>query len=145
MIAEIEGNIDDLINKIKMPEGEITILPTKNLVLFPGVMLPIFVGKNPSAGQMLVAERDEAIIGVVNQVNTDTDQLEQSDMAELGVYARVVKCIEMPGGAVTCIVQALGKMKIKEFKRLGRMYFATTEPIPEKNTYRNDMEFKQAS
>lgn len=144
MIAEIEGNIDDLINKIKMPDGEITILPTKNLVLFPGVMLPIFIGKNPSCGQMLVAERDEAIIGVVNQVNVDAEQIEQSDMAELGVYARVVKCIEMPGGALTCIVQALGKLKIKEFKRLGRMYFATAEPIPEKNTYRNDMEFKQA-
>ena len=55
MIAEIEGNIDDLINKLKMPEGEIPVLPTKNLVLFPGVMLPILVARNPSAEQMLSA------------------------------------------------------------------------------------------
>ena len=101
MIAEIEGNIDDLINKLKMPEGEIQVLPTKNLVLFPGVMLPILVARNPSAGQMLSAEHDEKIIGVVNQTNTEAESPEQEDMAELGVYARVVKCIEMPRGAVT--------------------------------------------
>ena len=144
MIAEIEGNIDDLINKLEMPDGEIPILPTKNLVLFPGVMLPILIGKNPTAGQMLNAERDESIIGVVNQTNTDTETPEQGDMAQLGVFARVMKCIEMPGGMVTCIVQALGKMKIKTFHRLGKMLFATAEPIPEKNVYKNDMEFKQA-
>lgn len=144
MIAEIEGNIDDLINKLEMPDGEIPILPTKNLVLFPGVMLPILIGKNPTAGQMLNAERDESIIGVVNQTNTDTETPEQGDMAQLGVFARVMKCIEMPGGMVTCIVQALGKMKIKTFHRLGKMLFATAEPIHEKNVYKNDMEFKQA-
>lgn len=144
MIAEIEGNIDDLINKLKMPEGEIPVLPTKNLVLFPGVMLPILVARNPSAGQMLSAEHDEKIIGVVNQTNTEAESPEQEDMAELGVYARVVKCIEMPGGAVTCIVQALGKLRVKEFKNMGKLYYATTEAISEKNTYRNDMEFKQA-
>ena len=144
MIAEIEGNIDDLINKLKMPEGEIPVLPTKNLVLFPGVMLPILVARNPSAEQMLSAEHNEKIIGVVNQTNTEAESPEQEDMAELGVYARVVKCIEMPGGAVTCIVQALGKLRVKEFKNMGKLYYATTEAISEKNTYRNDMEFKQA-
>ena len=91
MIAEIEGNIDDLINKLKMPEGEIPVLPTKNLVLFPGVMLPILIGKNPTAGQMLNAERDESIIGVVNQTNTDAETPEPGDMAQLGVFARVMK------------------------------------------------------
>ena len=144
MIAEIEGNIDDIINKLKMPEGEIPVLPTKNLVLFPGVMLPILVGKNATAGQMLAAERDEAIIAVVNQTNTDTDTPSKDDMANIGVFARVVKCIDMPGGMETCIVQALGKMRVTSFKRLGMMLFATCEPSPEKNVYRKDIEFKQA-
>ena len=142
MIAEIEGDLNEIIEKIAVPP-RLVLLPTKNIVLFPGVMLPILMGKSNTSKHLKKAEKNGEIIGVVSQIN-DTDEPERNDIANYGVYARIVKCIDMPGGMLTCIVQALGKFKITDCKREDNMLTCLAERVAEDNAFNDDLEFKQA-
>ena len=63
MIAEISGDISEIIDKMSLPL-KVVVLPTKNLVLFPGVMLPILTGKNSTAKHLKKAEKSGEVIGV---------------------------------------------------------------------------------
>ena len=139
MIAEISGDISEIIDKMSLPL-KVVVLPTKNLVLFPGVMLPILTGKNTTAK----AEKSGEVIGVICQLN-DVDEPERGDIASKGVYARVIKCIDMPGGYMTCIVQALAKLAVNSCERAHDMLWCYGERIREKNNYKDDIEYRQAS
>ena len=143
MIAEISGDISEIIDKMSLPL-KVVVLPTKNLVLFPGVMLPILTGKNSTAKHLKKAEKSGEVIGVICQLN-DVDEPERGDMASKGVYARVIKCIDMPGGYMTCIVQALAKLAVNSCERAHDMLWCYGERIREKNNYKDDIEYRQAS
>ena len=143
MIAEISGDISEIIDKMSLPL-KVVVLPTKNLVLFPGVMLPILTGKNTTAKHLKKAEKSGEGIGVICQLN-DVDEPERGDIASKGVYARVIKCIDMPGGYMTCIVQALAKLAVNSCERAHDMLWCYGERIREKNNYKDDIEYRQAS
>ena len=143
MIAEISGDISEIIDKMSLPL-KVVVLPTKNLVLFPGVMLPILTGKNYTAKHLKKAEKSGEVIGVICQLN-DVDEPERGDIASKGVYARVIKCIDMPGGYMTCIVQALAKLAVNSCERAHDMLWCYGERIREKNNYKDDIEYRQAS
>ena len=143
MIAEISGDISEIIDKMSLPL-KVVVLPTKNLVLFPGVMLPILTGKNSTAKHLKKAEKNGEVIGVICQLN-DVDEPERGDIASKGVYARVIKCIDMPGGYMTCIVQALAKLAVNSCERAHDMLWCYGERIREKNNYKDDIEYRQAS
>ena len=143
MIAEISGDISEIIDKMSLPL-KVVVLPTKNLVLFPGVMLPILTGKNSTAKHLKKAEKSGEVIGVICQLN-DVDEPERGDIASKGVYARVIKCIDMPGGYMTCIVQALAKLAVNSCERAHDMLWCYGERIREKNNYKDDIEYRQAS
>ena len=142
MIAEISGDIGEIINKMSLP-SKVVVLPTKNLVLFPGIMLPILTGKNPTAKHLKKAEKSGELIGVVCQLN-DVEEPERADMASKGVYARVIKCLDMPGGYMTCIVQALSKFSVNSCERVQNVLWCNCDRIKENNNYKDDLEYRQA-
>ncbi|MGM9734121.1 MAG: endopeptidase La [Prevotella sp.] len=142
MITEISGEISEIIDKMPVPD-RVAVLPTKNLVLFPGVMLPILTGKSTTSKYMKKAEKSGEIIGVICQLN-DVDEPERGDIASRGVYARVIKCLEMPGGYMTCIVQALSKFAVISCERTQGILWCSCEKEKEKNNYKEDLEFQQA-
>ena len=142
MIAEVSGEINEIINKMPVP-NRVAVLPTKNLVLFPGVMLPILTGKSTTSKYIKKAEKSGEIIGVICQLN-DVDEPERGDIASKGVYARVIKCLEMPGGYMTCIVQALSKLSVISCERVQGVLWCSCEKEPERTSYKDDIEFKQA-
>lgn len=102
MIADVDGDIKDLFN-VDIPE-KVPILTVRNLVLFPGVVSPILIGREASKRLVTKAERSGSIIGIVCQRDPDVDFPLQEDLYEYGVYAKVMKELTLPNGNITTIV-----------------------------------------
>lgn len=99
-----EGNIPDLI----------PILPLRNTVLFPGVILPITVGRDKSIKAVHDANKTDKLIGVVAQKDSTVENPLMTDLAEVGTVARIVKLIRMPDGGTTIIIQGVRRFKLTE-------------------------------
>lgn len=142
MIADIDGDFGD-ISKMSMPETA-PILAVRNLVLFPGVVSPILIGRESSMALVKKAEKDGAIIGIICQRDPEVEEPSKGDLYEYGVYARVVKILTLPNGNITAIVQGLGRLLLTAIIRkkpyiIGKVTTAV-ELIPDKG----DNEFKAA-
>ena len=115
MIADIDGDINDLFN-VNVPKS-VPILAVRNLVLFPGVVSPILIGRDSSKKLVQKAEKTGHIIGIVCQRDPEVDHPSQEDLYEYGVYARVMKQLTLPNGNLTTIVQALGRLKVVDIMK----------------------------
>ncbi len=142
MIADIDGDFKDLIEV--ETASEIPILPVRNLVLFPGVVSPIIIGRDSSLTLVRRAEKKNMVIGIVCQRDPETDEPELEDLYEYGVFAKVVKQLTLPGGSVTVIIQGFGRLRLREITStkpyLMGMVDASNEIQPEKG----DREWKTA-
>ncbi|MBR1395319.1 MAG: endopeptidase La [Prevotella sp.] len=143
MIADIEGDFKDLINNVPTPD-EVPILPVRNLVLFPGVVSPILIGRESSSVLIKRAEKRSMVIGIVCQRDPEVDEPTKEDLYEYGVFAKVVKQLTLPNGNITAIVQALGRLKLVEL--LGDHPYLTghVELAPEIQPDKRDKEFRTA-
>ncbi len=142
MIADIEGDFGDLSNK-DMPDT-LPILAVRNLVLFPGVVSPIIIGRQASMALVKKAEKTGSFIGIVCQHDPDVEEPGRNDLYDYGVFARVVKMLTLPNGSMTAIVQGLGRLRLLTISRRkpylsGRVEVAV-EALPEKD----DSEFAAA-
>ena len=99
--------------KIKFAD-EVPILPLKNTVLFPGVVIPITVGRDKSIKAVKEAYAGDKIIGVLAQKNAGVEEPEQKDLFEKGTLAKIIKMLKMPDGSTTAIIQGKKRFKIEE-------------------------------
>lgn len=109
IIAPEEAQIDEK----ELPE-HLSLLPIRNTVLFPGVVLPITVGRTKSIKLVKKAYRGDRIIGVVAQKNVNTENPSFNDLYEIGTLAKIIKMIVLPDGNTTIIIQGQSRFKIKE-------------------------------
>ncbi|WP_440133771.1 endopeptidase La [Chitinophaga sancti] len=93
---------------------ELALLPLRNTVLFPGVVLPITVGRDKSIKAVNDAYRGDKLIGVVAQKDSTVEDPIIADLAEVGTVARIVKLIKMPDGGTTIIIQGRKRFQINE-------------------------------
>ena len=113
MIADIEGDYSELSKSSEMPTS-LPILAVRNLVLFPGVVSPILIGRESSMSLVKRAEKNSITIGIVCQRDPEIDEPGRNDLYEYGVYARVVKILTLPNGnplAPYAGVQGVGVLK----------------------------------
>ncbi len=143
MIADIEGDLKDLINNITIPDI-IPILPVRNLVLFPGVVSPILVGRQSSSKLIKRAEKRSLVFGVICQRDPEIEAPFKDDLFEYGVLAKIVKQLSLPNGNLTVIVQSLGRIKLKEIVDNQPFLTGRVEIIPEVQPEKDDNEFKTA-
>ncbi|MEI9943098.1 MAG: endopeptidase La [Chitinophagaceae bacterium] len=99
-------------NSIEVP-AEIAILPLRNTVLFPGVVLPITVGRDKSIKAVNDAYKGDKLIGVVAQKDSSVEDPEIKDLEAVGTIARIVKQIKMPDGGTTIIIQGKTRFQIE--------------------------------
>ncbi|HRG93234.1 MAG TPA: LON peptidase substrate-binding domain-containing protein, partial [Chitinophagaceae bacterium] len=99
-------------NGIEIP-AELALLPLRNTVLFPGVVLPITVGRDKSIRAVTDAYKGDKLIGVVAQKDSNTEDPEMSDLEKIGTVARIVKLIKMPDGGTTIIIQGKNRFLIE--------------------------------
>ncbi|HWJ89475.1 MAG TPA: LON peptidase substrate-binding domain-containing protein, partial [Flavisolibacter sp.] len=98
--------------KIDIP-SDIPLLPLRNTVLFPGVVLPITVGRDKSIKAVHEAFKLNKIIGVVAQKDSTVEDPLAKDLEHIGTVAKIVKQIKMPDGGTTIIIQGKSRFSIR--------------------------------
>ena len=91
----------------------VPILPLRNTVLFPGVVIPITAGRDKSIQLIKDANSADKIIGVVAQKNQSIENPGSKDIYELGTVAQILRVLKMPDGNTTVIIQGKKRFKIK--------------------------------
>ena len=142
MIADVEGEYGDLTN-MEMPD-DLPILAVRNLVLFPGVVSPILIGRESSMSLIRKAEKHGSVIGVVCQRDPEVEQPIRSDLYDIGVYAKVLKTLTLPNGNITAIVQGLGRMRLLELVKYQPHLIGRATPATEEVPGKRDVEFNTA-
>jgi ATP-dependent Lon protease len=89
----------------------IPLLPLRNTVLFPGVVIPITVGRDKSIKAVQDAYKGDKLIGVVAQKDSNIEDPSTADLVQIGTVAKIVKLIKMPDGGTTIIIQ--GKVRFR--------------------------------
>ncbi|WP_240612981.1 endopeptidase La [Chitinophaga parva] len=97
----------------KIPD-ELALLPLRNTVLFPGVVLPITVGRDKSIKAVNDAYKTDKLIGVVAQKDSTIEDPTVADLSQVGTVARIVKLIKMPDGGTTIIIQGRKRFRIEQ-------------------------------
>jgi len=112
-IPLITAEEEETMNKQVFP-SELPILPLRNNVLFPGVVIPITVGRDKSIRLIREANRGNKIIGVVSQKNQEEESPEFEDLHKVGTVAQIVRLLKMPDGTSTVIIQGKRRFEMKE-------------------------------
>ena len=142
MIADIDGDFAKLTD-MDTP-SELPILPVRNLVLFPGVVSPILIGREKSMRLVRKAEKTGALIGIVCQNDPDVEEPGLEDLFRYGVFAKVVKQLTLPNGALTAIVQGLGRLRLTGIVGEQPFLQGQVEAAPELMADKRDREWKTA-
>jgi ATP-dependent Lon protease len=112
-IALMSPDGDDESEKNHKPK-ELAILPLRNTVLFPGVVIPITVGRDKSVKLIKDAYKKDKIIGVVSQKDANNDDPSFDDLYSVGTEAIIIRMLRMPDGNTTAILQGKRKIEIKD-------------------------------
>ena len=107
-----DGELED----VDVPDF-LPILSLRNTVLFPGVVLPISIGRPKSIQLIKDAYRSEKIVGTVAQKDPDQENPDFSDLHAIGTIGQIVKLLEMPDGSTTAIIQGRKRMALSELDR----------------------------
>ncbi len=125
----------------KMPEI-LPILPLRNMVLFPGVVIPITVGRDKSIQLIKEANSGDKIVGVVAQKNDQIEDPKPEDLHTIGTVANIIKVLKMPDGNTTVIIQGKKRFKITEFIESEPYHKAKVETFEEIKPNLTDKEFQ---
>ena len=142
MIADIEGDIRDIIN-VNTPDN-VPILPVRNLVLFPGVVSPILIGRDSSKIVIQKAEKKGELIGIICQRDPEVDVPLQEDLYKTGVFAKVMKLLTLPNGNITAIVQCHSRLQLNRLTQTSPYLEGDVEALSDLDPEKRDREFKTA-
>ena len=142
MIADVEGDFHDL-TEMEIPDT-LPILAVRNLVLFPGVVSPILIGREASMALIRKAEKNNMLIGVFTQRDPDVEMPIRSDLYDYGVIGKVLKTLTLPNGNITTIVQGLGRVKLEDIIKYHPYLEGHVSKAPEEEPDKHDVEFRTA-
>ena len=145
MIADYDGDVTNLFNV--SIEGELPILATRNMALFPGVIAPIIIGRKQSVSLLnSVRKTQDAAFAVFCQKDQEVEKPGENDLFPFGVYAKLVKILEMPGPGknLTAIIQALGRCQLVGVTRTVPYMLGEVRPALEAMPEADDTEFSTA-
>lgn len=120
--------------------SELPLLPLRNTVLFPGVVIPITVGRDKSIKAVSDAYKANKLIGVIAQKDSSIEEPMVADLEEIGTIAKIAKMIKMPDGGTTIIIQGKKRFKIDAITSEDPYFKATITPLAEE-VLKNDNDF----
>ncbi|MCL4124805.1 UNVERIFIED_CONTAM: hypothetical protein GTU68_046628 [Idotea baltica] len=132
---------EEIINKESVPKT-LPILPLRNTVLFPGVVIPITAGRDKSIQLIKDANKGNKIIGVVAQRNEDEEDPTLKDINTIGVVAQILRVLKMPDGNTTVIIQGKKRFEIDEIIQNEPYLKATVKEAVEDRKVENKKEFE---
>ncbi len=101
-------------NEKLLDENDLPILALRNMVLFPGITMPVAIGRSKSLALVKAAQKENLLIGVVCQYDYTTDDPTQSDLYSVGVVAEILKVLELPDNTTNVILQGKGRFKLNK-------------------------------
>lgn len=107
-LKDIEKNTDSEIQQTIFP-----ILPVRNMVMFPNVIVPITAGRNNSKHLIEDAKAEGKLIGIVSQKNANVETPSIADLYAVGTIAKIIKVLKLPDGNTTAIMQGITRFKIE--------------------------------
>ena len=141
MLTEIQTDPERISNG--EIDREIPVMPLRNMVMFPSVVMPITVGRPSTQKLINVAYRSKQPIAVVCQIQAETEDPDYNDLFHIGVIAKILRVFEMPGGNSTVILQSNGpKITLDEITSFSPYMSGKVTPVPETKDEENIDEFK---
>ena len=125
LISEEE---EDNLNREDIPDT-LPILPIRNNVLFPGVVIPITVGRDKSVALIEDSYRGDKTIGVVSQVKTSIEDPSSTDLNRIGTVAQIIKRLKMPDGSTTIIIQGKRRFEVVDYIAETPFFKASVKPL----------------
>ncbi|MBQ7442882.1 MAG: endopeptidase La [Bacteroidaceae bacterium] len=140
-IAEFEGNVIDFLNEgLLLPETKLPTLPLRDMVIYPGVIMPVSVARQTSQDVLRKALDERQLIGTVTQLRPEQNELDSTSFHRVGVAARVLKILDMPDGTLTAFVQGYTAFNVSRVSKDTRTVVARRRheslPPPEDSFYR---------
>ncbi len=132
---------EDNMQAEKLPDV-LPILPLRNTVLFPGVVIPITVGRDKSIALIKESYKGDRTIGVVSQKNDSVEEPNYEDLNTIGTVAHIIKMLRMPDGNTTVIIQGKKRFKITEFTQSEPYHKAKVVSFNEEKPAKDDKEFQ---
>ncbi len=140
-IPLIADEDEEIITRTSIPES-LPILPLRNTVLFPGVVLPISVGRNKSIKLIREIYKKNKILGTVAQKDPNTDDPKFKDLYKVGTVAQIIRILEMPDGSTSVIIQGKKRFRIKALMKNEPYYIASVVPLEDNRPKKKDPEFE---
>ena len=138
-IIPLNENETDSTDNVDIP-SEIALLPLRNTVLFPGVVLPITVGRDKSIKAVTDAYKVTKLVGVIAQKDSTIEDPAFKDLETVGTVAKIVKQIKMPDGGTTIIIQGKSRFRIESLIT-EEPYFKAKIEVLEENEAPKDPDF----
>ena len=132
---------EEAMNKEELPEI-LPILPLRNTVLFPGVVIPITAGRDKSIKLINETNKGNKIIGVVSQIDENIENPELKDINKVGTVAKILRVLKMPDGNTTIILQGQKRFEVNEIITSIPYMTATIKEVPEAKPAIENEEFK---
>jgi len=133
---------DDFMDGIENIGNEIPILPLRNMVLFPGIAMPVMLGRQKSLRLAKEVQGKKILIGVICQKDRETDDPGMDDLYNIGVIAEVVRVLDMPDGTTTAILQGKKRFELKEITQTEPYLKGKVELLEDVMPDKKDREFE---
>jgi ATP-dependent Lon protease len=140
-IPLLSSEDEEEIHKETIPD-KLPILPLRNSVLFPGVVIPITAGRDASIQLVKDANKGDKIIGVVAQINENVEDPDLKDLYKYGTVAKILKLLKMPDGNTTVILQGTKRFEVGELIQKDPYLVAKSLPFIEDRSAIKDKEFE---
>jgi ATP-dependent Lon protease len=142
LITDYDGN-DEQAFDVNIKSGEILpVLPLRNMILFPGVFLPITAGRKSSLKLIRDAEKKHKDIAVVCQRAAHTEDPKLEDLHNIGTVGRIVRVLEMPDQTTTVILQGMKRLSLKSITDTHPYLKGEVEILEEEIPGKDDKEFQ---
>ena len=132
---------EDNLEREALPE-ELPLLPLRNTVLFPGVVIPITAGRDKSIDLLQKANKEKALIGVISQKNGDEEDPGPKDIYNIGTVARILRMFKMPDGNTTVIIQGQKRFAVDHIVSEDPHLKARVKMVEERKASKTNQKFK---
>ena len=119
---------DEATEKMNIPDV-LPILPLRNTVLFPGVVIPITVGRDKSVKLIQDVNKKNKMLGAVSQLDANVEEPKQEDIYHVGTVAQILKILEMPDGSTSVIIQGKKRFKVEDLLTDKPYHVARISPL----------------
>ena len=126
---------------VEIPE-ELPLMAVRDLIVFPSMIVPLFVGREPSVGAVNEALAGDRLIFLVAQKDPGREQPGTKDLFHVGVVAMIIRTLQLPDGRLKILAQALMKGTVREFLQERPFFKVRITPIREEEPKRIDVELE---